>query len=104
MPHDPADKTHRKPRQTRGTPLGRYVNLISLGVTLFYGGILYLSYRKNVIPLANTDDTYKKMLEEARKRDYLVDYPPIMHELADKLFWEGLFKPESEDAQKTEQD
>jgi len=46
MLNDPADKTHRKPRQLRNTPLLKYVNLISLGVTLIYAGACYISYKK----------------------------------------------------------
>ncbi|KYM98280.1 hypothetical protein ALC62_10983 [Cyphomyrmex costatus] len=64
MLHDPADETHRKPRQLRNTPLQKYIRLASLAITLCYAGAMYVAWRKNIVPLLNDEDKIREILEE----------------------------------------
>ncbi|KAH0954813.1 hypothetical protein HN011_009154 [Eciton burchellii] len=97
MLNDPADKTHRKPRQLRNTPLLKYVNLISLGVTLIYAGACYISYKKNVVPFLN-DEECKKMIKEMQRRDSIIEPSTFIN----SLMWEETYI-ESDDQKLTDQ-
>lgn len=85
MQHDPADKTHRKPRQFRNTPSNKYVNGFAAGVTLVYMGVMYYSLRKNVFPYLNTENNQITELSEDEKA-MAEDYSnPVFKNVIDRL-------------------
>ncbi|KYN36648.1 hypothetical protein ALC56_08438 [Trachymyrmex septentrionalis] len=77
MFHDPADETHRKPRQLRNTPLQKYVRLAALTVTLFYAGAMYISWRKNVVPLLNDENIIREFTLPRDEKKEFEDYITI---------------------------
>ncbi|KYM87828.1 hypothetical protein ALC53_03263, partial [Atta colombica] len=87
MFHDPADETHRKPRQLRNTPLQKYVRLAALTVTLLYAGAMYISWRRNVVPLLNDENIIREFTLPRDERDMLEDYNtiPFLKGIIEKL-------------------
>ncbi|EGI62402.1 hypothetical protein G5I_09288 [Acromyrmex echinatior] len=77
MLHDPTDETHRKPRQLRNTPLQKYVRLAALSISLLYAGAMYISWRKNVVPLLNDENIIREFTLPKDEREELENYITI---------------------------
>lgn len=89
MLHDPTDETHRKPRQFRNTPLQKYVRFASLFITLWYAGAMFISYKRNVVPLLNDEEYIASHFNEDQKdklRDSIAS--PFFRNTIEKLFKE----------------
>lgn len=81
MLHDPADETHRKPRQLRNTPMLKYVRLTSLFITLCYAGALYISWRRH------SNDP--EVLKEYQTNQYSEDERSMLEDYASIPFLRG---------------